>query len=295
MGKWKATDLRWQMIAEGRWPPHNPGQRRLSGKSTRRPGLGPGRFQPRQDQLWDRRRSHRYAEHGLTTLRKAVRTLGARAIDPTTPVGRALSAWQRDLVQDLGGAETVTTAQRQVIEVAARTKLLLDSIDGWLFRQPRLVHYKTRSCYPVVARARALEARRILIARYPLHRLRLGEVEAHFHLSVHRSRGPQMLLGLRAVPSSSIELAEAEVAVGDEGAHAEAGRPRQCLLVGSLGLPDARRVGPRSDLTEKTPRPRHGPPRVDRAYLRLSEDQGSPTRPEFVCGTPPRSFGSWVG
>jgi hypothetical protein len=121
------------------------------------PGTGRGRFRSRPYQyVLDGRRARRYTQHGLTTLQKAVKTLGARAIDPGSPVGRALMAWQRDLTQDLGGPETVTTAQRQVIEVAARTKLLLDSIDAWLFRQPRLVHWKTRSCYPVVVQRQQL-------------------------------------------------------------------------------------------------------------------------------------------
>lgn len=88
--------------------------------------------------------------HGLTALRRAVATLGARAIDEQTAWGRALTQWRTMLIADLGGADTVTTAQSQVIEVAARTKLLLDSIDGWLFEQPRLVNGRTRTCYPVV-------------------------------------------------------------------------------------------------------------------------------------------------
>jgi hypothetical protein len=86
----------------------------------------------------------------LTTLRRAVQTLGARAIDEETAVGRALAEWRSMLIADLGGADTVTTAQSQVVEIAARTKLLLDSIDAWLFQQPRLVNGRTRTCYPVV-------------------------------------------------------------------------------------------------------------------------------------------------
>jgi hypothetical protein len=119
-------------------------------EAVKTPVPGTRRRAPPYQHVLDGRRSRRYAKHGLTTLQKAVKTLGARAIDPTSPVGRALVAWQRDLVADLGGAETVTTAQRQVVEVAARTKLLLDSVDAWLVRQPTLVHHKSRSLLPVV-------------------------------------------------------------------------------------------------------------------------------------------------
>ena len=62
-----------------------------------------------------------------------------------------------------------------------------------------------------------------------------------------------------AVAGAPVELAEAEVAVGDEGAHAEVGGSRQRLLIGGLSLLDAGRVGLRGDLTEKPPRPRLGP------------------------------------
>jgi hypothetical protein len=156
MGKWKATDPRWKAIAEGRWPPHNPGQRRLSGKTTRAPGLGPGRFQSRQDHLRDGRRSRAYAKHGLTALQNALRQHGNRAIDPRTPVGRALTAWRADLLGDLGGAESVTTQQVAVVDVAVRTKLLLDSVDAWLLAQPTLVHHRTRSLLPVVIQRQRL-------------------------------------------------------------------------------------------------------------------------------------------
>jgi len=41
--------------------------------------------------------------------------------------------------------------------------------------------------------------------------------------AVHRRRGGEVLAGLLALVRAVVELAEAEVAVGDEGAHAELG------------------------------------------------------------------------
>lgn len=86
--------------------------------------------------------------HGLTTLKRAVRRLGSRAIDRRSRTGRALAAWRADLVRDLGG--TPTTAQLAIIELAVRTKLLLDSIDAWLLTQPSLVDRRKRALLPVV-------------------------------------------------------------------------------------------------------------------------------------------------
>src|SRR5262245_26880426 len=51
--------------------------------------------------------------------------------------------------------------------------------------------------------------------------LRLLQPVRHAHLAVNRRRGGEMLLRLLAIPRALVELAEAEVAVGDERAHAE--------------------------------------------------------------------------
>src|SRR5262245_8685665 len=52
-------------------------------------------------------------------------------------------------------------------------------------------------------------------------RLRLLQPVRHAHLAVHRRRGGEVLLRLLAFTRASVELPEAEVAVGDEGAHAK--------------------------------------------------------------------------
>src|SRR5262249_2408888 len=67
----------------------------------------------------------------------------------------------------------------------------------------------------------------------------------HAHLAVHRRRGGEMFSGLLALARAPVELAEAEVAVGDEGP-----TPAQ-----ALGIPD-RSPGPtmtaRSDVLSTT-------------------------------------------
>ena len=50
-------------------------------------------------------------------------------------------------------------------------------------------------------------------------RLRLLQPEPHVHLAIHSSRSRQVLGRLRSVAGAPVELAQAEMAVGDEGAH----------------------------------------------------------------------------
>jgi hypothetical protein len=109
-------------------------------------------FVPRKGRYRDRRRDRRrpYQQHGLTSLRETLREHGLRALDPRSPVVRALRAWRTELVADLGGAERLSTQQQTLVDLAAKVKLMLDSIDVWLLGQRSLVSGRLRSVYPVV-------------------------------------------------------------------------------------------------------------------------------------------------
>jgi integrase-like protein len=91
-----------------------------------------------------------YAKHGLTSLKQAVKGLGGRVIDRRTTLGKSLAKWRADLVSDLGGKDAISTQQSAVVELAVRTKLLLDSIDAWLLTQPSLVNVGRRALLPAV-------------------------------------------------------------------------------------------------------------------------------------------------
>jgi hypothetical protein len=82
--------------------------------STNGPPCGPGR--PRT--------------HGVSTLKRAVYSLGNRSVDRRTTMGRALAAWRSELLADLGGIENVTTQELALIEEAVKTKLILDWVVG---------------------------------------------------------------------------------------------------------------------------------------------------------------------
>jgi hypothetical protein len=67
-----------------------------------------------------------------------------------TTLGKALTQWRGDLILDLGGTEAVTTQQLAIVDLAVKTKLILDSIDAWCFAQPTLINRRRRSLLPVV-------------------------------------------------------------------------------------------------------------------------------------------------
>jgi len=90
------------------------------------------------------------AGDGLNRLKTAVKPLSGRMIDRRTAVGRTLEQWRNDLLADLGGREAVSVQERAIVDLAVRTKLLLDSIDAWLLVQPSLVDKRHRCLLPVV-------------------------------------------------------------------------------------------------------------------------------------------------
>jgi hypothetical protein len=98
--------------------------------------------------------------HGLTTLKRAIAQLGARpldqALDPQSPIGRALAEWRRELTADLGGAESITAAQGALIELALRTRLILDTVDAFILTMESPVNRRLRSVFPVILQRQTL-------------------------------------------------------------------------------------------------------------------------------------------
>ena len=91
-----------------------------------------------------------YQKHGLNTAKTALKEWGSRAIDNRTRAGRSLIVWREQLIEDLGGIDQVSAQQLTIVELSARTKILLDGIDAWLFEQPSLVNKRDRKLFSVV-------------------------------------------------------------------------------------------------------------------------------------------------
>src|SRR2546422_7236736 len=93
-----------------------------------------------------------YLRSGVYMLKRAVQMLGSRALpSKRTALGRALAEWRASLLVDLGGMDTVSTQQLALVELAVRTKLLVDSVDAFLLTgTPSLVDKRHRRLWPVV-------------------------------------------------------------------------------------------------------------------------------------------------
>src|SRR5215475_16023962 len=90
-------------------------------------------------------RARTYSNHGLNTLRKSLKYSGNALTSRRYKLGRVLWEWRQELVRDVGGEAAISTQQLAVIDLAVKTKLLLDSIDAWLLTQPSLIDKRRRA------------------------------------------------------------------------------------------------------------------------------------------------------
>ncbi len=97
-----------------------------------------------------------YQKHGLYALKGAIKGANGHSdwLESLGDVGVALKAWKADLIADLGGA--VSVQEVAVIDLATRTRLMLESVDRWLLQQPSLVNKSRRQLFPVVLQRQQL-------------------------------------------------------------------------------------------------------------------------------------------
>ena len=71
-------------------------------------------------------------------------------LDRRYRVFRVLAEWRSELIRDLGGQENLSTQQGASVDLAAKSKLLVDSLDAWLLKQPSLINARKKSVLPVL-------------------------------------------------------------------------------------------------------------------------------------------------
>jgi hypothetical protein len=100
---------------------------------------------------------HRSGEH---VVAKAVPFLVERVKDPRvaddalTPVERGARRWRAEILHDLGGPEAVPAAKLALVEAALGTKIVLDSLDRYLFELADLgglVNRRNRRACSIIA------------------------------------------------------------------------------------------------------------------------------------------------
>lgn len=81
-------------------------------------------------------------------MRRALAKLGTGRLDRRSAIAQAARRFKEDLVRDLGGDPSAQ--QLAVIELAARTWIMLSALDDWLMRQPSLINARKKAVLPAL-------------------------------------------------------------------------------------------------------------------------------------------------
>ena len=125
-------------------------------------------------------------------MKKALHQLGGRALDQRTSLAKELGRWRSEILNDLGGTENTSAQQRAVLDLAVKTKLMLDSIDAWSLTQPSLISARKRAVYPVVLERRQLaDALARYLGQLGLERKSKGVMDLKSYLAERDGDGRQ--------------------------------------------------------------------------------------------------------
>jgi hypothetical protein len=154
-------------------------------------GTDPGRKGGRS-----KRPRGRPTTHGLTAWRKTLAKLGTQRLDQRSAIAVAAKRFKADLVRDLGG--DVSRQQETVIELAARTWIIIQSLDQWLMLQPSLVLARKRALIPaLVQRQQLADSLTRMLERLGLERVAadakdlVAALASHDDASDSRSEPPE--------------------------------------------------------------------------------------------------------
>jgi hypothetical protein len=145
------------------------------------------------------RATREYHRTGAYPVERALPFLVERVRDPRvpddvlTPVERGARAWRAEVLLDLGGPEAVPAAKLALVEAALGTKIVLDSLDRYLFELAGLgglVNRRNRRAYSIVAdRQRVADSLTRQLAVLGIDRVERPPVDLGLYLA-HRQAAP---------------------------------------------------------------------------------------------------------
>jgi hypothetical protein len=96
------------------------------------------------------------SRHRLNAAMTRIKLRGLDGIDQRTTAARNLLEWRAQLVADLGGEANLTAQKSAMVEMACRTRALLDHADGWILAQPSIINKRHKRLLPIIAQRQTL-------------------------------------------------------------------------------------------------------------------------------------------
>jgi hypothetical protein len=79
------------------------------------------------------------------TPKALVKRVTVLALDRRTALGKAVQLWRTALLRDISGGMPVSAQRTAIVDIAVRSKLIIDSIDHWLLSQRSIVDKRRRT------------------------------------------------------------------------------------------------------------------------------------------------------
>lgn len=131
--------------------------------------------------------------NGLAALRKKILMHGLSAVDRRTLTAKMLVEWRTGIENDLGGPEAISAQQATLIELACRTKLILEHVDSYILGQESIIDLEKKCVYPVIQQRGTLANSLVyLLAQLGLERKPRRARSLQSYLE-DRSKGPEVL------------------------------------------------------------------------------------------------------
>lgn len=86
----------------------------------------------------------------LEPIRRKILVKGLAVVDGRLHAARVIKRWQRELANDLGGMGALSTAQRTLLELSTRTRLLLEHVDAELMQRKTIILKRKGKLLPLV-------------------------------------------------------------------------------------------------------------------------------------------------
>ena len=99
-----------------------------------------------------------HATHGNALLKKAVKELGARALDGRTALAKELAEERRELILALGGPSEVSPQEMAIIDMIAQKRIRRKPVAHWaLLNRDRLFDRRKKKMAPIALELEQME------------------------------------------------------------------------------------------------------------------------------------------
>ncbi len=115
------------------------------------------RLKSRKTRVGYRQERPRITAYALRQARSAFEVLNhVKRLNRRTRAGKAVTQWENQFIDAMGGPDVLSPQLETVCRMAARTRLLLEVVDGFIATMESPIHRGKRALWPVIMQRQVL-------------------------------------------------------------------------------------------------------------------------------------------